>query len=358
MDVRCCSSASFFLTFNSEVHLVDILGTKQIDRRRSSKRRYHRLCHNTQSSGFFCQLSHDSLRRGLYSGGRFGELHYYRECTPSRARQLQTRIVSTVASELRTSDRGRYAEMGSNKGSQKQRGCNFVRKDEHSEASAERKQQKPDRTSPSLAGKSSRFLKDGYWKIFRLEVPLELDLGKDNFDISDAVLESSAAALGCKTGVLPRTALSVVRKSFDARKDPKFVYTLQLDVGECLRAKPESRHFLLKLRNKPSKLEFCNIPWAPLDLISQLRQPGVAMKSFHSTIGGKNVKERPRVVVVGSGPAGLFAALVLAESGVLVTLVERGQPVETRGRDIGALMNRHILDHESNLCYGRSRDME
>jgi hypothetical protein len=207
MDVRCCSSASFFLTFNSEVHLVDILGTKQIDRRRRSRnRRYHRLCQNTQSSGFFCQLSHDSLMRGFYSGGRFGELHYYRECTPSRARELQTRIVSTVASELRTSDRGRYAEMGSNKGSQKQRVCNFVRKDEHSEASAERKQQKPDRTIPSLAGKSSRFLEDGYWKIFRLEVPLELDLGKDNFDISDAVLEASAAALGCKVSfsIIPR----------------------------------------------------------------------------------------------------------------------------------------------------------
>jgi ribulose 1,5-bisphosphate synthetase/thiazole synthase len=63
-------------------------------------------------------------------------------------------------------------------------------------------------------------------------------------------------------------------------------------------------------------------------------------------------QERAKIVVVGSGPAGLFAALVLAESGAKVTLVERGQPVEGRGKDIGALMVRRVLNAESNLCYG------
>ena len=60
-------------------------------------------------------------------------------------------------------------------------------------------------------------------------------------------------------------------------------------------------------------------------------------------------------MVVGAGPAGLFAALTIAEEGqgqVGVTLIERGQPVEVRGRDIGALFARRILNPESNLCYG------
>lgn len=49
---------------------------------------------------------------------------------------------------------------------------------------------------------------------------------------------------------------------------------------------------------------------------------------------------------------GLFAAIALAEAGMKPIIIERGQPVERRGRAIGALFNRKVLDPESNLCYG------
>ncbi len=58
------------------------------------------------------------------------------------------------------------------------------------------------------------------------------------------------------------------------------------------------------------------------------------------------------VIVVGSGPAGLFASLALAEAGKQVTLLERGQPVEARMRDIGRLRSRGELNPESNVCFG------
>ena len=66
------------------------------------------------------------------------------------------------------------------------------------------------------------------------------------------------------------------------------------------------------------------------------------------------LKGRPHdpVVVCGAGPAGLFAALTLAKAGLPVLLLERGQPVEVRGKDIGALIVRRQLNTESNLAYG------
>jgi len=63
-------------------------------------------------------------------------------------------------------------------------------------------------------------------------------------------------------------------------------------------------------------------------------------------------KTKTHVIVVGAGPAGLFAALSLAEAGARVTLLERGKAVEPRMRDIGRLRSRGELNPESNICFG------
>jgi len=60
---------------------------------------------------------------------------------------------------------------------------------------------------------------------------------------------------------------------------------------------------------------------------------------------------RPRVVIVGSGPAGAWAALRLAESGVPSTILERGKPVQPRRHDL-ASVQRGRLDADSNYCFG------
>jgi uncharacterized FAD-dependent dehydrogenase len=60
---------------------------------------------------------------------------------------------------------------------------------------------------------------------------------------------------------------------------------------------------------------------------------------------------RPRVVVVGSGPAGSWAALRLAEAGVPSTILERGKSVQPRRRDLAGLQ-RGQLDPNSNYCFG------
>lgn len=58
------------------------------------------------------------------------------------------------------------------------------------------------------------------------------------------------------------------------------------------------------------------------------------------------------VVVVGAGPGGLFAALAAALSGARVTLVERGDPIETRGRKVVAFHRGADPDPETNLLFG------
>jgi len=62
-------------------------------------------------------------------------------------------------------------------------------------------------------------------------------------------------------------------------------------------------------------------------------------------------RPRPRVVIVGSGPAGMWAALRLTEAGVPATILERGKPVQPRRHDL-ASAQRGCPDADSNYCFG------
>jgi uncharacterized FAD-dependent dehydrogenase len=60
----------------------------------------------------------------------------------------------------------------------------------------------------------------------------------------------------------------------------------------------------------------------------------------------------PSVHVVGAGPAGLFAALRLIQLGVRPIVLERGQPVRQRRRDLVRITRDHEVDADSNYCFG------
>lgn len=77
-------------------------------------------------------------------------------------------------------------------------------------------------------------------------------------------------------------------------------------------------------------------------------KPGLAQKKF-SWLKADGSK---KVVVVGSGPAGLFAALKLLERGVQPIIIERGRPTSERKRDIAAISVKGIVDADSNYCFG------
>ncbi|SHI99603.1 NAD(P)/FAD-dependent oxidoreductase [Flavobacterium terrae] len=66
----------------------------------------------------------------------------------------------------------------------------------------------------------------------------------------------------------------------------------------------------------------------------------------------KNVSNAQEVIVVGAGPAGLFAALQLIELGVKPIVIERGKDVRGRRRDLKAINRDHIVNEDSNYCFG------
>ncbi|MBO9586003.1 MAG: FAD-binding protein [Flavobacterium sp.] len=66
----------------------------------------------------------------------------------------------------------------------------------------------------------------------------------------------------------------------------------------------------------------------------------------------KDVSDAQEVIVVGAGPAGLFAALQLIELGLKPIVLERGKDVRGRRRDLKAINREHIVNEDSNYCFG------
>lgn len=194
--------------------------------------------------------------------------------------------------------------------------------------------------------------------------------------------------------MLPEEAFTISRKSFDARKvclgcnlncaflffnfvisyqlnisttmilqkEPKFVYTVNVDVNKLLSMEPRTYDFISQLEPKVGVVEHMmdeKDSGDVINIITNCRKTDESLSlkegSQNTHVGGSlayPITTKPKVAVVGSGPSGLFAALVLAEFGADVTLLERGEPVEQRGRDIGALVVRRMLQQESNFCFG------
>jgi uncharacterized FAD-dependent dehydrogenase len=66
----------------------------------------------------------------------------------------------------------------------------------------------------------------------------------------------------------------------------------------------------------------------------------------------KNVSGKEEVIIVGAGPAGLFAALRLIELGLRPVIFERGKDISARKTDIARISREQVVDPESNYCFG------
>jgi uncharacterized protein len=65
-----------------------------------------------------------------------------------------------------------------------------------------------------------------------------------------------------------------------------------------------------------------------------------------------DVRNADPVIIVGAGPAGLFAAIRAIEGGLKPIILERGKDVRARRRDLAAINKDHIVNPESNYCFG------
>ncbi len=163
-----------------------------------------------------------------------------------------------------------------------------------------------------------------------------MDLGKKFLLINNIKLPVNASekeAFSVAKGVLKRHGLvsyadgySIFRRSVDARRKPEifFVYSVAVS-GNFPSITPE----------KQKRMGI------------SLQEPIILPEAV---IGDQQLTAAP--VVVGSGPCGLFAALLLAEEGYCPIIFERGGSVKERQAAVKRLEDEHILDTETNIQFG------
>ena len=136
-------------------------------------------------------------------------------------------------------------------------------------------------------------------------------------------------------GVRP-IEVRIIRRSVDARKKPDIYFSYSVDAAF------EKEKEILSKRKKYFKKE---------NKVKYRFPSGTSSWNLSSdSASDKRGMDRP--VIIGTGPAGLFAGLALARAGLNPILIERGDPVEERMKAVDLFLDGGDLDPESNVQFG------
>ena len=159
-------------------------------------------------------------------------------------------------------------------------------------------------------------------RITELKLPLDHD--------DDALAAAIVARLGITTDEL--TIYTVAKRSYDARKRGAIVLIYSVDVDT-----PREAELLARLQQDPGTAGSKVIP---------------TPDTTYKFVGTAPARLPLRPLVIGMGPCGLFAGLVLAQMGFKPIILERGKAVRERTVDTFGLWRKKVLDPESNVQFG------
>lgn len=91
--------------------------------------------------------------------------------------------------------------------------------------------------------------------------------------------------------------------------------------------------------------------WINIVVNAFIKEPFLQRKIAEFKFNDISLSQK-KIVIIGGGPAGLFAALQLIEMGIKPIIVERGKDVKERRRDLALLNKKGIINPESNYCFG------
>jgi uncharacterized FAD-dependent dehydrogenase len=141
-----------------------------------------------------------------------------------------------------------------------------------------------------------------------MQKEIEITIAPEHIDNEQVILQNLSRALEVDISTINN--YEILKRSIDARSR-KVIYRLQV------------RAYINESPNKESTLI-----------------------KYHKLTNAQTV------IIVGAGPAGLFAALQCIENGLKPIVIERGKDVKQRRRDLAAINKQGLVNTESNYCYG------